>query len=153
MTAVVGIRDHETNQIASAGMQSAKKGPVDELIDATVHPEAVKYTDESNLYLSLDNHRTVTHSKGQYVAPSGATTNRLESHWSMFKRGFYGTYHKMSPKHLDRYAKEFSGRHNVRPFDTLDQMGIIASSFDKKRMRYKDLIRNNGLSSGSRTIA
>ena len=37
----------------------------------------------------------------------------------MLKRGFYGVYHRMSPKHLHRYVQEFSGRHNERPKDTL----------------------------------
>ena len=40
----------------------------------------------------------------------------------MLKRGYYGTYHKMSPWHLDRYVSEFAGRHNARHTDTLDQM-------------------------------
>ena len=27
-------------------------------------------------------------------------------------------FHKISPKHLDRYVAEFAGRHNIRPLDT-----------------------------------
>ncbi|MDE2894060.1 MAG: transposase [Chloroflexota bacterium] len=81
---------------------------------------------------------------------TGATTNGLESHWSIFKRGFYGTYHKMSQKHLDRYAQEFAGRHKTRKFDTIDQMGIIARGMAGKRLRYKNLIADNGRSSGAR---
>lgn len=37
-------------------------------------------------------------------------------------RGYHGTYHHMSPKHLDRYMGEFEGRHNQRPMDTVDRM-------------------------------
>ena len=40
----------------------------------------------------------------------------------MLKRGYVGTYHRMSPKHLHRYVDEFAGRHNVRESDTIDQM-------------------------------
>lgn len=29
----------------------------------------------------------------------------------MLKRGYYGTYHKMSFKHLRRYIAEFAARH------------------------------------------
>ena len=36
--------------------------------------------------------------------------------------GYYGTYHKMSPAHLNRYVSEFAGRHNNREDDTLNQM-------------------------------
>ncbi len=40
----------------------------------------------------------------------------------MMKRGHDGIYHKMSPKHLERYVREFSGLHNIREQDTIDQM-------------------------------
>ncbi len=33
----------------------------------------------------------------------------------------------MSVKHLPRYVAEFKGRHNVRPLDTIDQMGKIVA--------------------------
>lgn len=58
---------------------------------------------------------------GEYVRGQ-AHTNGVESFWSTLKRGYIGTYHKMSPKHLNRYVKEFEGCHNVRSQDTLDQM-------------------------------
>ena len=45
-----------------------------------------------------------------------AHTNGIESFWSMLKRGYQGTYHQMSEKHLNRYA-EFAGRHNLREQD------------------------------------
>ncbi len=50
--------------------------------------------------------------------------------WSMLKRGYHGTYHQMSSKHLGRYVKEFSGRHNQRPFDTVEQMQRVATGMD-----------------------
>ena len=35
----------------------------------------------------------------------------------MLKRVHTGTFHKMSPKHLNRYVQEFAGKHNVRESD------------------------------------
>ena len=58
----------------------------------------------------------------------------------MLKRGYYGTFHKMSPKHLNRYVSEFAGRHNVRPMDTVDQMAWMVRKMDGKILRYKDLV-------------
>ena len=58
----------------------------------------------------------------------------------MLKRGYVGTYHKLSVKHLDRYVNEFAGRHNQRPLDTIDQMSAMARGMDGKRLRYEDLI-------------
>ena len=58
----------------------------------------------------------------------------------MLKRGYKGTYHKMSIKHLHRYVTEFAGRHNIRTFDTIDQMAAVARGMIGKRMTYKELI-------------
>ena len=69
-----------------------------------------------------------------------AYTNGIESFWSMLKRGYVGTYHKMSTKHLNRCVREFEGRHNRRPLDTTEQMGMLARSADGKRLRYEDLV-------------
>ena len=58
----------------------------------------------------------------------------------MLKRGYQGTYHKLSVKHLDRYVQEFAGRHNQRPLDTIDQMAAMARGMDGKRLTYRELI-------------
>ncbi len=59
----------------------------------------------------------------------------------------------MSAKHLDRYGKEFSGRHNLRPADTLEQMELAMLRMVGKRLRYQDLKQDNGLDSGARELA
>ena len=69
-----------------------------------------------------------------------AHTNGIESHWSMLKRGYNGVYHHFSPKHLPRYINEFSGRHNVRPLDTTDQMAGLVRNSEGKRLTYAQLI-------------
>lgn len=75
---------------------------------------------------------------GEYVNGQ-AHTNGIESFWAMLKRGYHGTYHHFSAKHLDRYVGEFAGRHNIRESDTTDQMGHVARSMVGKRLRYADL--------------
>ena len=59
----------------------------------------------------------------------------------MLKRAHKGTFHKLSPKHLDRYVQEFAGRHNVREQDTIEQMATVADGMDGKRLTYERLIR------------
>ena len=59
----------------------------------------------------------------------------MGSFWATMKRAQAGVYHKMSPKHLDRYVHEFSG-HNIRPVDTLDQMGMVVRGFEGKSLPY-----------------
>ena len=56
----------------------------------------------------------------------------------------------MSPKHLNRYFKELSGRHNVRDRDTIEQMGGVVQSMEGKRLTYRALVADNGVSSGAR---
>ena len=84
-------------------------------------------------------HKSVNHSAKVYVEYQ-VHTNGIESFWSVLKRGYYGTYHKMSEKHLNRYVNEFAGRHNVREFDTIKQMGEVVMGIVGKRLRYRDLV-------------
>ena len=62
----------------------------------------------------------------------------------MLKRGYNGTYHKMSQKHLGRYVAEFEGRHNARDGNTIDQMAAIVPGAEGKRLGYADLIGHGG---------
>ena len=89
--------------------------------------------------IGADGIQTVRHSVGEYVRKQ-AHTNGIESFWSLLKRGYYGTHHYMSRKHLERYVDEFVGRHNRRHWHTIDQMGSMAWGMGDKRLRYKDLI-------------
>ena len=58
----------------------------------------------------------------------------------VLKRGYHGTYHHMSVKHLERYISEFAGRFNDRPSDTIMQVTHMAQSMEGKRLRHSDLI-------------
>ena len=95
------------------------------------------------------NHESVTHSLSEYVR-GDVHTNGIESYWSLFKRSYYGTYHKMSPKHLDQYVQEFAGQHNMREVDAFDIMISLVSSMDFKHLKFDDLIAGNGRPNGVR---
>lgn len=150
--AVVGVKDRETKRVAARHVEGTDAEHLAGHVVDNVGAGATVYTDEGRAYNALDpffDHESVNHSAGEYVRGQ-AHTNGIESFWSMMKRGYQGTYHKMSPKHLDRYVSEFSGRHNVRDADTIDQMTGVVSGMAGKRLRYADLIADNGLSSGAR---
>lgn len=68
----------------------------------------------------------------------------------MLKRAHKGTFHKISPKHLNRYVVEFARKHNVRDLDTLAQMAALAAGLAGKRLMWRDLTAPNGLPSGAR---
>ena len=71
-----------------------------------------------------------------------ASTNGVESFWAMLKRGYDGTFHNISDKHLDRYVNEFAGRHNVRELDTIEQMKEVVRGMIGKKLEYKDLVND-----------
>ncbi|QBR71133.1 transposase [Beijerinckiaceae bacterium] len=115
-------------------------------VASNVEGGSTVFTDEHSGYAHLSeayDHQTVRHSVGEYVNGQ-VHTNGIESFWAMLKRGYKGTYHKMSTKHLARYVTEFAGRHNVRDLDTLAQMVSLARGLEGRRLRYDDLVANNG---------
>ena len=140
-TAVVGMKERDTNKVQAQVVEATDKETLQGFVTENTTEEAVVYTDEAKAYSGLPReHQAVGHSVGEYVRDQ-AHTNGLESFWSMMKRGYNGTYHQMSPKHLHRYVNEFEARHNVRPLDTIDQMKLVAKQGSGKKLLYDDLIR------------
>ena len=137
-TAVLGIKDRKTKHVAAQVASSTDKATVQGFIRSKAKAGVKLYTDESRAYTGL-NREAVRHSLGEYVRGQ-AHTNGMESFWAMLKRGFYGVYHRMSPKHLHRYVQEFSGRHNDRPRDTADQLSAMVRGMCGKRLTYKELV-------------
>ena len=137
---VVGIKDRDTNQVVATPMESVTARNVEAYAGEFLDDAGVTvYTDESRAYSRIGNRESVNHSAGEYVRGK-AHTNGIESFWAMLKRGYQGTFHWMSRKHLHRNVNEFAGRHNIRNWDTLDQMSFLAFMMDGKRLRHKDLI-------------
>ena len=139
-TALAGVKDRETNQVDAEVVERTDGPTLRAFVHERTEPNATVYTDEAAAYHRLNRrHEAVAHGVSEYVRGQ-AHTNGMESFWSMLKRGYVGTYHKMSAKHLDRYVNEFEGRHNVRPMDTAEQMAATARGADGKRLTYADLI-------------
>ena len=128
------VSDTTSNTLHGQLLKHVKEG-------STVYSDEHRGHDGINLFFE---HETVKHSVGEYVKDQ-AHTNGIESFWALMKRGYDGTYHKMSPKHLHRYVNEFAGRHNIRCMDTEDQMEHIARNFEGKRLTCEDMKAENGL--------
>lgn len=137
---VAGVRDRKTGKVSAAVVDGTDRRTLQGFVGEHAADGATVYTDEHASYQGLPfPHETVSHSVSEYVRGQ-AHTNGLESFWAMLKRGYHGTYHHMSAKHLSRYVGEFEGRHNDRPSDTIDQMRHMAKGMEGKRLRYADLI-------------
>ena len=139
-TAVVAARERGSGRIDAEVTESVDGQTLKSFVYSRVELGSTVYTDEATAYKGLEgvNHESVKHSVGEYV-DGQAHTNGLESFWSMLKRGYHGTFHKMSEQHLGRYVNEFSGRHNIRNMDTIDQMAYVAEHMVGKRLKYKEL--------------
>ena len=137
---VAGAKDRETNQVSAAVVPGTDKPTLQSFVAGRAAPGATVYTDEHGAYRGMPfNHETVNHGTGEYVRQQ-AHINGMESFWAMLKRGYHGTYHHISPKHLHRYVAVFAGRHNVRESDTIDQMASVVTGMVGKRLMYRDLI-------------
>ena len=138
--AVAGIKDRSSNKVSAMVVETTDSATLQGFVRDQVAAGAKVYTDDALAYDGLVDfdHESVKHSLAEYVR-GNVHTNGIESFWAMFKRAHKGTYHKMSPKHLHRYVQEFVGRHNIRGFDTIQQMALIVRGMDQKRLRYSDL--------------
>ena len=147
---VLGAKDRATGQVTARVAPNSTRKTLHGFVAKTADKDATVYTDEFPAYEGLPfAHEAVKHKVGEYVR-GRAHTQGIESFWSMLKRAHTGTYHKMSHKHLDRYVGEFTERHNMRELDTVAQMQQVVKGMNGKRLRYADLIADNGLPSGAR---
>ncbi len=146
---VVGVRDRATGQVAARAIEIADRVTLEDFLIEHAAPGATVYSDGAQQYARISfDHETVEHTN-EYVR-GDVHTNGLESFWSTIKRAYKGTFHKLSPKHLDRYVQEFAGRHNLRDQDTIEMMAAIAAGMRGKRLRYRELIAPNGRPNGAR---
>ena len=149
-TAVVGVKDRETNEVRAEVVRRIDRETLHGFIREHTEPGAAVYTDDAAAYRGMGGfrHEAVNHTVSEYVRGM-AHTNGIESFWAMLKRAHDGTFHKMSPKHLQRYVSEFAGKHNIRDSGTLAQMRDTVARLVGRRLLYSDLIADNGLPSGS----
>lgn len=104
-------------KIRTRAIKNVKQSTLIPLIQEVISPNSIIATDESNSYNKVQSlghwHERVSHSKGEYVRGE-IHTNTIEGFWSQFKRSVHGTFHAISPKHLQTYLDEFSFRYNHR---------------------------------------
>ncbi|MDE0305661.1 MAG: IS1595 family transposase [Albidovulum sp.] len=149
-TAVVGMKDRDSNEIRAEIISDTTGDTLQGFVRENAEEGSTVYTDEHKSYkgLGLDfEHEAVNHSVGEYV-DGMAHTNGIESFWSMLKRAHKGTFHKISPKHLQRYVHEFAGKHNIRESDAIVQMRDTVAHLIGRRLLYCDLVACNGRSNG-----
>ena len=138
-TAVVGAKDRTAKQVTAKVVAETDRATLQGFVSETASLGATVYRDEATVYQSIPFEReAVKHSVSENFRGK-AHTNGAESFRSLLKRGYHGTFHHLSEKHLNRYVQEFAGRYNVRDLDTIQQMVALARGMVGKRLRYADL--------------
>ena len=137
---LVGAKDRATNQVSAAVVPGNDMASLQGFVASRAAEGAKVYTDEHKSYQGMRfDHETVNHSVSEYVRDK-AHTNGIESFWTTLKRAYHGTFHHLSPKHLQRYVSEFAAKHNIRDRDTIDQMNAVVAGMVGKRLMYRELI-------------
>ena len=142
---VVGMKDRKTKKVQAKVVDNTDSPTLQGFVRTRTKPDTKVFTDDHRSYIGLANHDVVKHSVREYV-DGQVHTNGIESFWALLKRGYIGTYHHMSVKHLHRYVNEFAGRHNVRGLATLKQMALLAMGMVGKVLPYDTLIEKEDFS-------
>ena len=125
---VIGAVSRKGNVVARV-IQRVDKATIRSFVAEAVSAKvSVICTDQFSSYDTLKGvwpHRSVNHSKGQYVA-GVIHTQTIEGFWSLVKRGMVGTFHKVSAKYLPLYVAEFQFRYNNRENDDIFGAAIRA---------------------------
>ncbi len=139
--AVIAMKERGRNRVKAFPIAYTDKLTLQESVKGHVTAGSNLYTDEHLGYVGISgyNHSAVKHSVGEYVRGM-ASTNGVESFWALLKRGYVGTYHNISKKHLHRYVNEFSTRQNMKDFSVLECFAQTARMMIDKRLTYKNLI-------------
>ena len=137
---VIGAKDRATNEVRAEVVEGTDAETLQGFVADHAAPGATVYTDDASAYKGMPfKHESVKHSVSEYVNGM-AHTNGIESFWATLKRAHKGVYHKMSAKHLQRYVRQFAGKHNARDDDTIMQMQNVVAGMVGKRLMYKELV-------------
>lgn len=139
---VLGLIDKH-GKVATYVLPAVTADIVTPLMVETVDSNVTIVTDAHKAYRLLKNdftHIVVKHKEGEYKN-GRFHTNSIENYWSILKRGIYGVYHQVSPKHLHRYCNEFSGRFNSRDIADNARFELTVQN-SEGRLKYQQLISN-----------
>ena len=147
---VLGMRERG-GHVKAVALNSTTAQEIIGHIFANVQPGSTLCTDEHASYQALPpiglplnipayDHRAVNHSAKQFV-DGMAHTNGIESVWALLKRGFYGTYHQFSRKHVQRYVDEVAFRLNEVncKVQTMRRLDVLFAKAIGVRLTYREL--------------
>lgn len=139
-TPIVGILERDGELRAKVIPNTTRKN-LQSFINTNLEGGSSINTDEWKGYRGLSknfNHKFVKHNTGQYVE-GDVHTNTLEGFWSQLKRGLNGVYHKVSPRHLQRYVDEFVFRYSTRHHTETSRFNLLLANISG-HLTYRELV-------------
>lgn len=141
-TPVFGLLQRQ-GEVKAEVVENVKMRTLEQKIVEHVKLGTQLYTDTLMSYSHIGKlypHEMVNHGAKQYARDGGINSNSIESFWAIFKRGYVGTYHSMSDKHLQRYVDEFVYRFNRKNENLINFFdNLVQSITDTDRLSYKEL--------------
>lgn len=143
-TVVLGILQRDGN-VRTFVVPNTLGATLNPIMRANVETNSRIITDGWKPYRELKdkyNHVPVKGHTGvrSYITYGDKHTNNIEGFWSILKRGIYGIYHQVSPKHLHRYCNEFGYRYNNRQLTGIERFENAVKKVSDTRITYKVLI-------------
>lgn len=136
----IGVKDRATGKVVAKSVKDANSNTVQGFVKTHTDKKVTVYIDEAQIYSRIARkHETINHSAKEFVRHM-AHTNGIESFWALLKRGYHGTFHHFSDKHLDHYVNEFAGRCNLRELDTVEIFRAMIRNMEGKRIKIRELM-------------
>jgi hypothetical protein len=144
---VFSLVDRENGKVRSFHLPSVNATNLKPVLQSQLNTAKTRLiTDGEGQYRILapifKSHDAVSHSTGEYVR-GDAHTNTVEGFFSILKRGIIGTFHHVSPQHLQRYCAEFDFRYNYRETKTKVDGKWVKTGYDDAQ-RAEILLKNIG---------
>lgn len=140
-------REGHTRAFHVANVDGATLKPI---LESQIAEDSHLMTDTASHYQRMPrlflSHEMVNHTHKEYARKSRAVkgavahTNTAESFFGILKRGIVGTYHHVSPAHLQRYCEEFSFRYSYRTslgFTDEQRADLALKQIGGKRLTYR----------------
>lgn len=139
---VFGMLERDGNLYLQAFNQQLNGEILKPIIREKAAKDAVLISDSfggyKDLYLEFKQHEVISHGDNEFVR-GRFHTNSIEGFFSHLKRGIYGIYHNVSPKHLQSYCNEFSYRYNTRDLKDAERFTLSLRNVSG-RLTHKALI-------------
>ena len=143
--AILGAKERGGRVGAKVILDTGKE-TVHRTLSSMVEGSATLMTDEHKSYdgVPFSNHKIVRHAVKEFVNGM-ASTNEIESVWSILKRGWVGIYHHFSQKHIQLYVNEFCfrlGKCDVKLEERISS--LCGFGLRGRHMTYGDLLAREG---------